>query len=99
MIEVPLSPVPGQNLQIILDDQNVTLTLRQKGERMYMDVDVGTSRVISGAICNNRTNVKQFKTMPFRGGLFFVDTEGNEPPQYHGLDTRWVLVYLFEDEL
>jgi hypothetical protein len=99
MIEVPLATTPGQNLQIILGGQNVTLALRQKGERMYMDIDVGTNRVISGAICNNRSNVKQFKTMPFKGGLFFVDTEGNEPPQYHGLDTRWVLVYVSEDEL
>lgn len=99
VIEVPLSPTPGQRLQIVLDDQNVTLTLRQKGARMYIDLDVGVTRVMRGAICCDRTNVKQYKTMPFRGGLFFVDTEGREAPQFEGLGTRWFLMYLSEDEL
>lgn len=66
---------------------------------MYIDLDVGTVRVISGAICNDRTNVRQFKTMPFRGGLFFVDQDGSSPPQHYGLGARWVLIYLTEDEL
>ena len=99
MIEVPLSPIPGQRLQIVLDDQNVTLTVRQKGPRMYIDLDVGTTRVMSGAICYDRTNVKQYKTMPFTGGLFFVDIEGRDAPEFEGLGTRWFLMYLSEDEL
>lgn len=99
MIQVPLTPTPGQRLQIVLDDQNVTLTLRQKGERLYIDLDVGTARVMSGAICNDRCNVKQYKTMAFSGGLYFVDTQGNEAPQYFGLGTRWGLLYLTEAEV
>ncbi|MNC43342.1 hypothetical protein D3C75_921980 [compost metagenome] len=99
VIEIPLSPLPGQRLQIVLDDQNVTLTVRQKGPRMYIDLDVSGTPVMTGAICSDRTNVKQYKTMPFRGGLFFVDTEGRDAPQFEGLGTRWVLMYLSEDEL
>lgn len=99
MIQVPLSPAPGQRLQIVLDDQNVTLAVRQKGARLYLDLDVSGTPVMSGAICSDRTNVKQYKTMPFRGGLFFIDTEGRDAPQFEGLGTRWVLMYLTEDEL
>ena len=32
----------------------------------------------------------------FSGWLVFVDTQGSEDPQYAGLGTRWVLVYLDE---
>jgi len=99
MIQIPLSPIPGQRLQVILDDQNVTLTLRQKGSRMYLDLDVSGTPIMGGAICSDRSNVKQFKTIPFKGGLFFVDTEGRDAPQFDGLSTRWVLMYLSEDEL
>lgn len=99
MIEIPLSPIPGQRLQIVLDDQNVTLQLRQKGARLYIDLDVSGTPVMGGAICSDRTNVKQFKTMPFRGGLYFVDTKGRDAPQFEGLGTRWVLMYLSEEEL
>ncbi|MDA8485843.1 hypothetical protein NNO07_22480 [Pseudomonas resinovorans] len=95
---IPLIPTPGQRLQIVLENQNVTLAVRQKGPRMYVDLDVGTTRVMSGAICNDRTNIKQYKTMAFNGGLFFIDTQGNEAPHYSGLGTRWVLLYLTEAE-
>lgn len=99
MIEIPLLPIPAQSLRIILNDQNVTIALRQKDDRMFMDLDVGVTRIFTGAICMDRTDVKPFKIMNFNGGLYFVDTQLEEPPQWEGLGSRWGLLYIRDDEL
>lgn len=99
MIEIPLAAVPAQSLRIVLGDQNCTIALRQKDNRMYMDLDVGQDRIFTGAICMDRVNIKQFVTMAFSGGLYFVDTIAQDPPQFEGLGQRWGLLYFEEGEI
>lgn len=102
MIEIPLRQEPNQSLQIILGDQNCTLTLLTRGERLYCNLAVSaatTAVVWAGVVCRNLVGLKLYEHQLFRGQLAFVDLEGDDDPQWSGLGARWRLVYLEEGEL
>lgn len=100
MLEIPLQELPSQSLITILDEQNVGLSIYQRHDRLYLDLSLDESVIASGCVCLDAVPVIQQST-DFRGVLMFVDTLGNEPPQWDGIggdDPRWVLVYLSEAE-
>lgn len=98
MQKIPLPPIPSNTFQVVLDDQQCRITLYQRGRRMYLDLEVDSETVCRGAICQNRASVVPFPTLSFSGSLHFWDTLGDEPPQYDRLGTRFLLLYLAEDE-
>ncbi len=95
---IPLSAIPAETFQIVLDDQQCRITLYQRGRRMYLDLDVDNEPVCRGAICQNRASIVQSPTRLFRGSLHFWDTLGDEPPQYDQLCTRFLLLYVSANE-
>lgn len=98
MQNIPLSPIPAQTFQIVLDDQQCRIKLCQRGRRMYLDLGVGDEAVCRGAICQNRASVVQSPTRLFSGTLHFWDTLGDEPPRYDLLGTRFLLLYVADGE-
>ncbi len=98
MQNIPLSPIPAQTFQIVLDDQQCCISLYQRGQRIYLDLDVDDEPVCRGAICQNRASIVQSPTRLFSGSLHFWDTLGDEPPRYDLLDTRFQLMYISKDE-
>ena len=98
MENIILSVLAAQTFQVVLDDQQCRITLYQRGRRMYLDLEVDSETVCRGAICQNRASVVPFPTLSFSGSLHFWDTLGDEPPQYDRLGTRFLLLYLAEDE-
>jgi hypothetical protein len=101
MLQVPLSAVPTQTVDVILDGQACQLSLRQNGANMYLDLIADGRDIVLTRICRNRQLLlldAQYRG--FRGELFFLDTQGELDPSYLGLgpNGRYVLVYLFEDE-
>lgn len=99
MLEIPLIAYPNRSLQVILDGQECGIALYQRGERLYMDMDVGATRVITGAVCLDAVSIIQRAQSVFAGSLIFVDTQGNEAPEWHGLGTRWRLLYISAGEV
>lgn len=95
---IPLSPLPNQRFSVILDDQNVTITLKQNGGAVYLSLECNQELVVSGHICNNDIPMPIFKTTKFKGLLAFHDSLGKSHPHYEGFGTRYLLVYLSEDE-
>ena len=98
MQNIPLSPIPAQTFQIVLDDQQCHITLYQRGRRMYLDLEADNETVCQGAICQNRASIVPFPTLNFSGSLHFWDTLGDEPPQYEQLGTRFLLLYVADGE-
>ncbi|MEG2172380.1 MAG: hypothetical protein RRY29_03870 [Desulfovibrionaceae bacterium] len=94
MIEIPLIAVPSQSLQILLDGQECTISVYQRNARLYMDMDVGDVRVVTGAICLDGVNVVWHAQVVFTGSLHFVDTQGREAPQWAGLGSRWRMIFI-----
>lgn len=99
MITVPLIPIASQTLEIILDNQEVTLSVYQRNERLFADITVGIQPVLVGAICVNLQAINTFKSPYFTGKLLFVDTLGNEAPYYTGLGSRFELVFVSAAEI
>lgn len=95
---IPLQAIPAQRLQVVLDDQNCTISLYQRGTNLYMDLAVDTDEVFNGAICRYGADIGQSPTLYFDGSLHFFDTQGQADPQYTGLNERWILLYLEDGE-
>ena len=98
MREIPLSPIPSQELNVILDGQHCTISLYWRQDHLYLDLNVNGGAVCRGAICQNRAEIVQSRTQGFKGSLYFLDLEGDRPPHWEGLNTRWALVYVSEGE-
>ncbi|MDR2947129.1 MAG: hypothetical protein LBV79_10335 [Candidatus Adiutrix sp.] len=63
-----------------------------------MDVLANGSAVCRGAVCENRADVVQSPTPFFKGSLHFLDTEGDRPPHWEGLGSRYRLLYVAAGE-
>ena len=98
MVEIPLQPIPAQELQVILDSQNCTLRVYWRFWKLFCDLLVDSEPVFTSAMCQNMQWVNQSPSAMFSGGLMFVDGLGDEAPVWDGLGTRWSLLYFDADE-
>ena len=98
MVEIPLQPIPAQEVQVILDAQNCTLSVYWRFGHLYADLLVDSEPIFTGAICQNLQWVNQSPSPVFSGGLMFVDSLGEDAPRWDGLGSRWSLLYLDADE-
>lgn len=98
-IVIPLSNIPAQRFNIVLDGLYCTIKLYQRGARLYMDLETVTEPIFAGAVCLHGAQVNQSPYPDFTGVLYFFDTRGQSAPQYGGLNERWYLIYLSETAL
>lgn len=98
MIVIPTSPIAAQTFNIVLDGQYCTISLYWKQTRLYFDLTVGATSVCVGRICQNRVNILQVPVRGFSGTLHFWDMEGDSPPNWEKLNSRFYLVYVSEGE-
>lgn len=99
MLLLPIKPEPNQRFSVVLDNQNCTFELYQRYDRIYASVYIDETPLITGVICLDCTSLMQTSTTAFSGFLCFVDTLGNEPPQWEELGTRWQLVFFSAREV
>ena len=98
MVSIPLKQIPAQRLQVVLDGQNCTIVLYLRWGRVYCDLSVDATKISSSIVCLELEAFPPFPTLNFKGKLCFVDTLGNEHPQWQGLGERWQLMYLSDSE-
>lgn len=75
------------------------MSIYQSGGKIYADVTVDTSPVVTGVLCHNLDPIICRQYVGFLGNLVFVDTEGAADPEFSGIGARWQLVYMTETEL
>lgn len=95
MIRIPLAAVPNQTLSVVLANQVCGITLRQNGPNMYFDLIVNGQSVVRTRLAQN--NQRLLLDAGYRGvvGDFtFHDTRGDTKPEFTGLNTRYILLYL-----
>lgn len=101
MYELPISATPYQEFLITLDDQNCVITLRQRGGRVYLDLEADGVVVCRGAVCLPAVPLIQC-SHTFRGNFYFTDEQSKpsqqQPMQWRGLGSRYRLIYVLEDE-
>lgn len=98
MLIISLTQAPAQRFQAVLGGQYCTITVRQKGPRLYLDLDVNGARAVSGAVCVCGADVIQSPTPEFLGSLHFFDITGHEAPQWYELESRYFLAYCEDGE-
>lgn len=106
---VPIAANPNETLQIVLAGQNCSIELRTLDGYATTDtvsfddskpyvaftLDVSGVSITRTQNCLNRKRLlinRQY--LGFVGDFMFVDTQGQDDPQWEGLGTRWVLVYI-----
>lgn len=92
-MEIPLSAVPFQTVSAVVNGQNYRITVRQNGAFVYTSVMVDGEKVVDNALAVARGRVIPFAQTVAQTMLYWIDTQGNDRPQYEGLGDRWKLVY------
>lgn len=95
---IPLTAVPNQSVQVTLNGQTCRVAVYQKDTGLYIDLYVGTALIIAGVICQHANRIVRDSYLGFTGDLAFIDTQGVSDPDYTGIGTRYVLVYLAPGE-
>lgn len=96
---IPITAIPSQRLFVVLNGQNCTIRVYQKSTGLYLDLALEGTTILSGVICRDRVRCVRQPYLGFVGDLAFMDTQGNDDPEYAGLGSRWVLMYLEESDL
>ena len=93
LLTIPLQPVPSQELNIQLGQQQCKIRVYQKRTGLYLDLLVNDAGVISGVLCRDRVWLVRGGYLGFSGDLAVIDTAGASDPDYTGLGTRYQLVW------
>lgn len=94
VLEIPLSATPLQTLAVQLGEQSCRITVRQRRTGVFVDLYEQDRPVALGVKALDRTDMVRSPAVErLDGRLFFVDTQGTEPPSYDGLGTRWLLLW------
>lgn len=96
---VPVQPVANQTLTVQLSNQNTQLNIRQTDFGMFMDVLVNNEPIIMGVICQNLNRIVRDLYLGFSGDFLWFDNEGDTDPNYTGLGSRYVLLYIPASDL
>lgn len=97
---IPLEAIPNQSFNIVLNEQNCTIHLYQRGDYLFLDLTVDGTPIRQGAMCLVDIDLINYEFIGFSGYLFFSDLLGkNGIPNYADLNSRYVLFYMTESEL
>lgn len=103
MIQIPLIQYPNQELQIILEEQNCTIKFYQRSGYCYMDLSLDNTVIKRGQLAIPGAPILANPTREFKGNFYIIDTvnraDAQELPNYEEFSTRYVLLYVTEEEL
>lgn len=94
MQQIALQSVPSQQVQIVLGGQTCAISVYVKTQCMFIDLAVNGVQVAYAVQCKNLVSLVPTAYLGFAGWMIFLDTQGSSDPQYAGLGSRWVLLYL-----
>jgi hypothetical protein len=99
MQQIAIQPVPSQQLQVVLDGQQCQIAVYVKTQCMFFDIAVNGNPLAYAVQAKNLVSLVPTSYLGFSGWFSFLDTQGTEDPQYGGLGTRWILVFLDQEDV
>lgn len=90
---IPLKQVPSQAVNVLLAGQPCTIELRLMGGRQYFSLSVNGTVICRNVLMVNLSRIVRAAYTGFIGDFAVIDTQGDEPPQYTGWNTRWLLAF------
>lgn len=94
MQNIPVQPIPAQQLQVSLAGQNCTIVIYQKPQGLFVDLNSNGADISLATIAQNLNVLVPVTYAGFQGNLYFNDTQGTTDPVYTGLGSRYQLIYL-----
>lgn len=94
MLQIPIQPVPSQQLQVVLAGQNCQIAIYLRGTNLYVDLNVNGLDIAIATLAQDVNALNPISYSTFQGQLMFTDTQGTSDPTYDGLGSRYQLVYL-----
>ena len=95
IVIVPISAIPAQRFQVVLNNQNCVITIKKRGEYCYFSLMSNGNRVADNVICLAGNNLVPYNNQYFSGSLIFIDKNGYySTPKYEQFGTRYKLVYV-----
>lgn len=91
---IPIQPVPSQQLQVVLANQNCQISIYQKPQGIFVDLISNGVTISTAVIAQDANPLCPISYTGFQGNIVFTDTQGNSDPVYTGLGSRYQLVYL-----
>ncbi len=93
IITIPLKAIPSQSVNVVLAGQPCTIELRLLGGSQYLSLSQNGTVICRTVLVVNRSAIVRAAYTGFIGDLASIDTQGDEPPEYTGWGTRWVLAF------
>ena len=94
-IVIPLSKIPAQRFQCVINEQNCTISIKKRGEYCYFTLVCNGVSVAENVIVLCGNNLVPYNTPNFVGSLLFIDIGGRYSiPNYTEFNTRYRLVYV-----
>jgi len=98
MLVVPVQAIPWQVFNVSLDGQPCLISIRSRTTGLFLDLTMNNVQIVAGRLCLNSVRIVRDQYLGFVGDLAFYDTQAvpgiETDPEYAGLGTRWVLMYL-----
>lgn len=96
---IPLQAIPAQTVSVALNNQSCQINVYTLGnapyENLFVDLYVNNALIIGGVIAQNLNLIVRDAYLGFVGDIAFNDTMGTNDPDYTGLGSRYVLLYIF----
>lgn len=96
---VPLQAIYAQTFTVSLGGQSCIITLRQRSTGLFFDLTVNGTVLMTEVLCQPWVLLVRQPSLGFIGDLAFVDSQGKDAPEWSGLGTRWLLVYLAPEDV
>lgn len=94
MQTIPLQAIYAQTFTVSLGGQSCVITVRQRSTGMFFSLVVNGVTLMTEVLIQQRSLMVRQPSLGFIGDLVFVDTQGSEAPEWSGLGSRWILMYL-----
>lgn len=96
--EIPLTPIPAQLVAVVIGDHAFEIEVRQVGSSLYTSTRIDGEQITRNVRATAFGSITPWADSRVPLEICWQDTQGEEPPQYDGLGTRWVLAYEVEDD-
>lgn len=92
--EIPLSPLPAQEINIVLGEQECTVSIYMRGKYYYMDLAINGKQIYQGLICWVGNSLNPYPYRGFVGKLYFVDVDNKSAElDFSKFGERYFLIY------
>lgn len=91
---IPVQPIPSQQIASVINNQACLITLNQIGDRQYFTLELNGSIICRNILIQYGKPISGVPYTGLIGDFYAIDLQGDQYPEYTGWGDRWVLLYL-----